>query len=119
MQEIRERSYTREIKCEGIILLLIKATPQSAPLYAYAPHTRVHHFCMATIKMLGYFLPKPKRDLIALMAFSLINDSSNLFNSGSNSSDVLTLARSGSVLILCSNNNNVRWLSECAKNLNI
>jgi hypothetical protein len=39
---------------------------------------------------------------MALMAFSLINDSSNLFKRGSNSSDVLILARSGSVRILCS-----------------
>jgi len=38
---------------------------------------------------------------MALMAFSLIKDSSNLFNKGSNSSDALTLARSGSVLSLC------------------
>lgn len=48
-----------------------------------------------------YFLLKPNRDLMALMAFSLINDSSNLFNRGSNSSDVLRLARSGSLRILC------------------
>jgi hypothetical protein len=44
----------------------------------------------------------PNKDLMALMAFSLINDSSNLFKRDSNSLDVLTLARSGSVRILCS-----------------
>jgi hypothetical protein len=38
---------------------------------------------------------------MALMALSLINDSSNLFNNGSNSGDALAFARSGSVLILC------------------
>jgi len=49
---------------------------------------------------------------MALMAFSLIKDSSNRFNKGSNSSDALALARSGSVLSLCQNNNNVRWVSQ-------
>lgn len=44
----------------------------------------------------------PNIDLMALIAFSLINDSSNLFIRGSNSGDVLILARSGSVRILCS-----------------
>uniref|UniRef100_A0A2P2KCE4 Uncharacterized protein n=1 Tax=Rhizophora mucronata TaxID=61149 RepID=A0A2P2KCE4_RHIMU len=49
-----------------------------------------------------YFLLNiPNRDLMAFTAFSLINDSSNLFKSSSNSSDVLKLARSGSVRILC------------------
>lgn len=45
----------------------------------------------------------PNIDLIALIAFSLINDSSNFFMRGSNSSDALMLARSGSVLILYQN----------------
>lgn len=48
----------------------------------------------------SYFLLKPNNDFMALMAFSLINDSSNFFRRGSNSSDALRLARSGSVRIL-------------------
>lgn len=52
-------------------------------------------------KFITYFLLNPNRDLIAFIAFSLINDSSNFFMSGSNSSDALTFARSGIVRILC------------------
>lgn len=55
------------------------------------------------IKSRLYFLSNiPNKDLMALMAFSLINDSSNLFIKGSKPSDALILARSGSVRILCS-----------------
>lgn len=56
---------------------------------------------------------------MALMAFSLINDSSNFFTRGSNSGDALALSRSGSVLILCQQNNDFRTALQMYKESNV
>lgn len=52
-------------------------------------------------RVVNYFLLKPNKDLMALMALSLMKDSSNCFMSGSNFSDFLMFSKSGSLRILC------------------